>query len=112
MARIKGGTSSANLRGRIQRLNDGIDREELLQELNPEDHPVQHATSEAEIKRSEERVRKKQAEIKALKRKLAKSNTKKSKTLLSRGGGGGGVYEIGKAAMRRAAAKNFGKPLM
>tara|TARA_R110000803_G_scaffold196562_2_gene259888 strand:- start:1314 stop:1661 length:348 start_codon:yes stop_codon:yes gene_type:complete len=104
MVKFKGGTSLAKLRGRIQSLHNSIGYEELLQELNPEDHPVQHETSSAEIKRSENRVLKKEAEIKALKRQIAKKS-KGKKTIRIKGGGGGGMPNKSLLNSQRGIAK-------
>ena len=97
MSKIKGGASLAKLRGRIKSLENQIDREELLQELNPEDHPVQQGTSDAEIKRSKERVKKKEAQIKALNRQIAKRAYARS-----RGGGGGGGMNLASRGRSRS----------
>jgi len=66
---------------------------------------------EVQFQRREALASAAEAEYEASKKKKdTKGKTKyKSRT---RGAGGGGIHEIGKGAMRRAAAKTFGKKLM
>ena len=95
MARIKGGSAFARLSKKKKSLEADIDYEELLQELNPEDHPVQQATSDAEIKRSKERVKKKKAQLKSINRQLGGSGS-------SKGGGGGGGMSLANRGRSRS----------
>ena len=106
MAKIRGGASLAKLRGRKKALETDVDYEELLQELNPEDHPVRHATSDAEIKRSKERVKKKEAQIRAINRQIAK------RASVSKGGGGGQTGLVrGRSRSLLQMAKDMRGPL-
>ena len=52
------------------------------------------------------------AAVKAKQAALEKAKERNKSSVRTRGGGGGGIHEIGKGAMRRAAAKTFGKKLM
>ena len=78
----KGRKTLKDLKDQKDFLERRIDDEEILQELNPEDHPVSFATSDAEIKRSQKRQQKMSVQIKAINRMIA--------NMRGRGGGGGG----------------------
>jgi hypothetical protein len=96
MAGTKGGSSLARLRSAKKSLEAEINYEELLQELNPEDHPVQKSTSRAEVKRSEERVKKKEAKLRSITRQIAK------KLASSKGGAGGGGMNLASRGRSRS----------
>lgn len=71
-----------DLKKKKDRLEDDIGWEDILQELNPEDHPVRFATDPEEIERSKKRQEKMKLQIKSINRMIAK--------MKGRGGGGGG----------------------
>lgn len=78
----QGRQSLANLKKQKERLEDDIDWEDILQELNPEDHPVRFATDPEEVERSKKRQKKMKLQIKSINRMMA--------NMKGRGGGGGG----------------------
>jgi len=68
---------------------------------------------EVQFQRREALASAAEAEYEASKKKEdTKGKTKTKYKSRTRGAGGGGIHEIGKGAMRRAAAKTFGKKLM